>query len=218
MRGGKSILAVLLATIVAQFVPPIRDWFVHKFLDNITNSPNGAYGFAARVLSVIAPFQQFLLGVSVGLLIAVTIGYWAQIEAKSRYWASWVKGFLWLAWQCRPGIRRISHGFIWLYANDNIRDAETIFPAHTDTVRIEWWPRDKVHVTMPLPHLISVRRVDPSVRENINVSYELFGSIVFWKTIRNWRESGFIRSRLNFKDMMREREKAGADHLPEFEP
>lgn len=90
MRSGKSLFAIFLATLVAQVFPSTRDWFIQTFLNSIANSPNGFYGVAARALTMLAPFQQFMLGVSVGILVALTIGHWDQIRAKAVCLADWL--------------------------------------------------------------------------------------------------------------------------------
>src|SRR6185503_16980608 len=107
MRGGKSLFAIFLATLAVQILPAVRDWFVQTFLDNIAESPDGFYGFGARALNALAPFQQLMLGVSVGIMIALTIGYWDRIQPRIKRAYYWTPAILRLALRARPGKRRL---------------------------------------------------------------------------------------------------------------
>jgi hypothetical protein len=80
MRGGRSIGLIAITLLVAGLLEPSWQWFVGRFLDSASTDPHGMGGAFERVGKMISPIQQLLFGAASGMLIALAIGYWAQIR------------------------------------------------------------------------------------------------------------------------------------------
>ena len=82
MERGKFIfwLAVIPATVIATW-----EWFIGKMLDRFLATPGGPLDRVSAVLAMFGPLEQFVLGMSVGMLIALIIGYWHSITYVIKY-------------------------------------------------------------------------------------------------------------------------------------
>ncbi|HEU4548994.1 MAG TPA: hypothetical protein VFS01_04810, partial [Rhizomicrobium sp.] len=95
MRRGSW---ALVGAAIPEILKWLADWLAGRELDSFTNNPERwMHGAAA----MIAPHADFLTGVSVGMLIALIIGYWERIIERLNYWRVWMAHFIWLIWNCR---------------------------------------------------------------------------------------------------------------------
>lgn len=83
MRGGKSIWVIAGSFFAAWLLQPLWQWYLDHFLDRLTTGPSGVSA-VSRFFSMTAPAHPLLLGISIGMMLAFTIGYWPTIRALPR--------------------------------------------------------------------------------------------------------------------------------------
>lgn len=173
-------------------------------------------GAALWALKTIAPYWQLVFGFLLGFLAALSLDHWGNIWGRFRFGLEWSRAATWLLWNTRPGVRRVTYGFSLLLAGETSKHVTTSAPVHTDTVRLEWTPKDKVYLRQAVPGTLLIMRTHHLEREDVRILYEVWGRRHFRATIKQWREMNVIQLHLNFKKMVRDA--AQKDPLPAYEP
>ena len=213
MRSGKSIWIIAGGIFVAWLLEPAWQWVFDRFLDRASRVPGGMEAAISKVIAVTAPLHPFLLGASVGMILAFAIGYWDKLVPAVRLWLEWCRAICWLLWNCRPGMRRVSYNTVWLRAGEATRVHKISAPVHSDTVRLEWQPKEKVNLRYTDSGIVTIRRINDPAPADITVAYEIWGHRAFWETLKIWRATSSIGLHLSYQKMIKEAAKAGE---PEF--
>ena len=82
MQRSKSIWILAGSFFVAWLLEPLWQWLFDRLLDYI--SAHGVPALFYRLLAMTAPLHGLLLGVSIGMVVALTIGYWDQVKLSLR--------------------------------------------------------------------------------------------------------------------------------------
>src|SRR5687767_10803596 len=109
MRRGRFTLILAIALAALQF---LLEWLASRQLDALVENPGDWASWAA---TMIMPYLAPLLWISVGMLIALTIGYWHLIVPRLRIAAVWVPGLFWLFLDSFRR-KKVMQGGTWLSA------------------------------------------------------------------------------------------------------
>jgi hypothetical protein len=85
-RMRKPLFVFATSFILASFIQPAWDWYYTGFLNDAAKDPNAIVQRIQGVISMVAPFQPYFIGIALGLLIAIlpTINWRARSNDKYR--------------------------------------------------------------------------------------------------------------------------------------
>jgi hypothetical protein len=164
MRGGKPIVFIAIGAFVAWVLQPLWQWLFNRFLDSAARGAGGITGAFAKALVVTAPLHGFLLGVSVGMLLALTIGYWDQVRTVTRRWLAWGQSITWLLLESRARTK-IAAGMFALRENEGMKQMSLErSPVRQWKTEIRWWPQAPVvcQIDSPISFLALRHRSETS--------------------------------------------------------
>lgn len=163
----------------------IVGWMFGHTLDALWDS----LGIAAWGGAMLTAYQDVLLGIGIGLSIAVLIVQWPLIKVKATRTIRWAWLFLQIAWKSRPGHRRIAWGGgIKLLPGVRNRTFDTLpFDTATAEIRNQSNPA-AVYVEVLSSGRIRAIRLQGADDGVLITRYELWGRPLFWASIkRAWK-------------------------------
>jgi hypothetical protein len=158
----------------------IVGWMFGHTLDALWDS----LGIAAWGGTMLTAYQDVLLGIGIGLSIAVLIVQWPLIKVKVRRGVKWTWLFLQIAWKSRPGYRRLTlRSQMKLLRGVQSGEFHTVL-FDTSTARFENKSNEMVRLEVARPGVIRVSRVLGNNEDVSRVEFELWGRALFWASIK----------------------------------
>ena len=199
MRGGKSIFFFASGLFVAWVLLPVWQWLLGRALDSAARGPAGLTGIITKTVTMTAPLHPLLLGVSIGMFIALTIGYWGTIATRGHRCRVWTREIWNLMFATDgntnpangPITRLLLGGDVWFEPDCASKDIQITAFIDVRYAEVKWWPRDQFYCKITGPSSISIRRLDQGLGR-LMVAYEIWGRLLFWRTIREWRNTDRI--------------------------
>ena len=176
MQKGRSIFLLAVAFFVIWFVEPIWQWWLDKLLDAATR-PHGL----SAMMSGTIPAHPFLLGVSVGMVLALFMGYWGRFRSTvvrfEREFSFWFRTFA----ESLPGAHTLYVGDVRFDVGE--RETKALMPqlcAFELAIQVE--PYSNVAAGLHIPGFILFWRNDVSRAQTVR--FEIVGRRLFWGTVR----------------------------------
>lgn len=184
----------------------ILSWGIGHALDYLWIESGGVDGAGVVMTSLRSVLfdagQDVLLGIFIGLGIALLTLYWSFLRLKVRRAIKWTALFLRATWLSHPGYRRLVWGGgIKLLPGIESKIFDTV-PFDITTARFENKTNEAVRLEVLRPGVIRASRIAGDNEEPAIVKYELWGRPLFWPGIKKaWKTD-----RIGLREWVRSKE------------
>lgn len=171
-------------------IKPVWDWVVAKWLDKIFDEKSDILTKIQQTvdgtLSIMAPFQQILIGMFAGMMLALLIGYWGAV------WTTIVNALktIRLALFCAYAVIRPKHkliiGGVRFLEGEKHKDVRLGQPIKEWKSEVRWWPEHEFVCTLSKDTL-HVRKATPTSTAT-NVNFEVWGKADVRTILRRRRQ------------------------------
>lgn len=192
--GKRDKLQLLLgATLGVWLVREILGWLFGLTLDSLWIDSGYYASVVAWGHTMLTANQDVLLGVGIGLGIALAVIYWPLVKVKARRSLKWTALFFRAAWRSRPGYRRLTWGGgVKLLSGVRTKTFDTVpFDMSNAQIRNQSNPA-AVHLEIIASGRLRASRQNDDEVQVLIARYELWGRPLFWATIKKAWKSDIV--------------------------